>query len=93
MNKPQQPESPRARLQALLAIPDAQRTEEQWDELNELEIMLAAGNRPGANQQQQKHGAPRTGGGPAPHGNPQGVPHGRKQSRKFHKRPPKHKGP
>lgn len=33
------------RLQALRAIPDNQRTEEQWDELNELEITLAPVNR------------------------------------------------
>lgn len=44
MNKPQT-NSPRARLQQLLAIPERQRTEEEWDELNELEIMFAAGNR------------------------------------------------
>ena len=57
MNDPQQ-NSPRARLQELLAIPERQRTDEQWDELNELEIMLAAGNREGAPQhgQQGQHG-------------------------------------
>src|SRR5258706_9780879 len=42
---PSQPISPRRRLQELLAIPDSQRTEAQWDELNELEIKLAPGNR------------------------------------------------
>ncbi len=41
----QQPVSPRKRLQMLLAIPDNQRTEAQWDEINELEISLAPGNR------------------------------------------------
>lgn len=41
----QQPVSPRKRLQTLLAIPDSQRTEAQWDEINELEISLAPGNR------------------------------------------------
>lgn len=44
MNKPQST-SPRARLQQLQAIPERQRTDEEWDELNELEIMFAAGNR------------------------------------------------
>ena len=44
MNKPQS-NSPRDRLKQLLAIPERQRTEEEWDELNELEIMFAAGNR------------------------------------------------
>jgi hypothetical protein len=40
-----QPLSPRRRLQALLAIPDSQRSEAEWDELVELEISLAPGNR------------------------------------------------
>jgi hypothetical protein len=44
-NKQQPPGSPRARLQQLLAVPERDRTDEQWDELNELEIMLASGNR------------------------------------------------
>ena len=34
----QQPISPRQRLQALLAIPERQRTDAQWDELIELEV-------------------------------------------------------
>lgn len=41
----EQPISPRRRLQILLAIPDNQRTEAQWDEIVELEITLAPGNR------------------------------------------------
>ena len=50
MNESQPPQSappvnPRRRMQELLEIPDGQRTDEQWDELNELEIMLAVGNR------------------------------------------------
>jgi hypothetical protein len=55
MNKP--PQNPaRARLRELLDIPDRDRTDEQWDELNELEISLAQGNRQGAPQpgQQQR---------------------------------------
>ena len=35
-------------MQELLAIPDSQRTEAEWDELIELEITLAPGNREGA---------------------------------------------
>ena len=46
MNDPQ-PVSPRRRLQELLDIPDSQRSEEEWDELNELEIQLAPVNREG----------------------------------------------
>jgi hypothetical protein len=65
--------SPRRRLQTLLAIPDSQRTEAQWDEIVELEITLAPGNRengpgrdmrmapsqpPRKQQQQQQHNKP-----------------------------------
>jgi hypothetical protein len=53
MNKP--PQNPaRARLRELLDIPDRDRTDEQWDELNELEISLAQGNRQGAAQPSQQ---------------------------------------
>lgn len=36
---------PRRRLRELLAIPDHQRTDAIWDEIIELEICLAPGNR------------------------------------------------
>ena len=45
MNDPPQPIPPAARLQTLLAIPERQRTDAEWDEINELEIKLASGNR------------------------------------------------
>ncbi|MBK1672937.1 hypothetical protein CKO35_06380 [Ectothiorhodospira shaposhnikovii] len=45
MNDSSQAISPRRRLQSLLAIPDNQRTEEQWDEIIELEISLAPVNQ------------------------------------------------
>lgn len=82
----QQPPSPRRRLQELLAIPERQRTDAQWDEINELEITLASVNRteardPGA----RRHaGAPQN--QPKPGG---GGALGKKPPRKFHKRPPK----
>lgn len=41
----QQTVSPRRRLQELLDIPERLRTDEQWDELNELEISLNPINR------------------------------------------------
>jgi hypothetical protein len=86
----QQPISPRQRLQELLAIPDRQRTEAEWDELNELEIMLASGNREGAPEQ----GGRRNGTAPpAGHSKPGGGGHGKRQAKKFHKRPPKRNGP
>lgn len=93
----QQPMSPRQRMQALLAIPERQRTDAQWDELIELEIMFAPGNREGApqpgqpgrrnpNQNQGGHPKQNQGGG----GNAQ---HGKKSGKKFHKRPPKPNNP
>jgi hypothetical protein len=47
------PQDPRRRLRELLAIPDHQRTDAIWDEIIELEISLAPGNRiqPGSNGQ------------------------------------------
>ena len=44
MNDPQ-PFDPRRRIRELMAIPERDRTDEQWDELNELEIRTAPGNR------------------------------------------------
>ncbi len=35
----------RRRIRELQAIPERDRTDEQWDELNELEIRTAPGNR------------------------------------------------
>jgi len=75
----------RARLKELLAIPDRERTDAQWDELNELEILMAVSNRnlsPHSPQPQKgggQGGRPRHGGGGPQHpGNP---------GRKFHNRP------
>lgn len=88
MNSPQ-PTSPRQRLQALLAIPEGQRTDAQWDELNELEIELASGNRQGAPQQQ---GARQNQNVSAPPGQQRpGGPNARK-FRRFHKRRPNGEG-
>jgi hypothetical protein len=89
MDEPQ-PISPRQRLQELLAIPDRQRTEAEWDELNELEIMLASGNREGApDQSGRRNGTP-----PAGHSKPGGGgAHGKRSAKKFHKRPPKRNAP
>jgi len=86
---PSQPTSPRRRLQELLAIPDSQRTDEQWDELNELEIKLAPGNRESTSE-----GGSVSRDGPPP-GRAPNQPRSnngqakRNNQRKFHKRPPK----
>jgi hypothetical protein len=77
----------RQRLRELQAIPDRQRTDEQWDELNDLEIMFAAGNREGA---PMPRGNNPGGGQPRPGGGPQNQ--NRNQGRKFHHRPPKRGG-
>jgi hypothetical protein len=90
---------PRQRLKELLAIPERERTDAQWDEMNELEISLASGNREGApDQNVRQQNAPRnaqqngrrnsSNNGPRPQ-SPNGGPQGQKPSRKFHKRPPK----
>lgn len=89
MNKPQ-PVSPRRRLQALLEVPERDRTDEEWDEINELEIMLAPGNR-GANQEQNGQ---RNEPAPAPHPSmPGGGVHGKRSAKQFHRRKRKNKGP
>lgn len=98
-NPPEQQKSPRARMQALQAIPERQRTEAEWDELNELEIMLAPGNREGAPDPNPRHGhhspssgRPKQGGGGMPGGAPGGGPgggHHRKQGKNFQRRRPK----
>lgn len=79
-----QPIPPRQRLQELLAIPERQRTEAEWDEINELEIKLASGNRQDNPQQGPGRNAPNTSGHPRPGGGPQG----KKPFRQFHKRRP-----
>jgi len=96
------PTSPRQRLKELLAIPERERTDAQWDEMNELEISLASGNREGAPDQNVRQGAPRnnqqngrrnsSSNGPRPQ-NPNGGPQGQKPSRKFHKRSSRGKAP
>lgn len=98
---PQPPISPRARMQELLAIPDRNRTDAEWDELNELEIALASGNRPGAPEPQSRpvHQRQNAGGGRAQPGGgrPQGQGPGQNKNpggggKKFHKRPGKRRG-
>lgn len=48
---PQPAFDPRRRIRELLAIPDRDRTDNEWDELNELEIQTAPGNRSAGGQQ------------------------------------------
>jgi hypothetical protein len=60
------PNDNRRRLRELLSIPERDRTDEQWDEIIELEIQLAPGNRISGNEPQGNGGGMRqgrTGGG------------------------------
>ncbi len=91
----QQPISPRRRQQELLAIPERQRTDAEWDELNELEITLASVNRVEAREPNVRRSPsasndrPKSGDRPQ-NDRPQGDrPQGKRPARKFHKRPPK----
>jgi hypothetical protein len=101
MDTPQS-NSPRERLRELLAIPDRQRTDEQWDELNDLEIRLASGNREDGPDQGNRRNMPQSGNQPrggGGGGNPGGGgdrgggdrgggnPQGKRPFKKFHKRP------
>lgn len=87
-------------MQELLAIPDRNRTDAEWDELNELEIALASGNRiggPDPQQQQRRNlnlslnngmpGQQKAGGN-----RPQGQNKNQGGGKKFHKRPGKRRG-
>ena len=81
--------SPQVRLKELQAIPDKLRTDEQWDELNDLEIKLASVNRQGA----PMPNAQRQGGGGGQQRNDQrrggGGGRNNEQRKKFHGRRPR----
>lgn len=90
----QQPTSPRQRLQQLQAIPERQRSDAEWDELNELEIALAAVNRTEGRDPGPRRNAPAPARQAKPGSNTpgNGAP-GKKPPRKFHKRPTKGPAP
>jgi len=54
---------PRRRIRELLSIPERDRSDAEWDELNELEIQTAPGNRLGGQQPHGYSGKPGGGGG------------------------------
>lgn len=62
------PNDNRRRLRELLSVPERDRTDEQWDEIIELEIQLAPGNR--ASPSEHGSGPGNAGGG---HGKPSGA--------------------
>lgn len=61
MNDPQ-PIDIRRRIRELLSIPDRDRTDAEWDELNELEIRTAPGNRDNGYPSSDRPDAKRPGG-------------------------------
>lgn len=70
----------RRRLRELLSVPERDRTDEQWDEIIELEIQLAPGNRVSPSEQ---------GGGHLPQGGgqkPQGQQQRKNRSRNNNRR-------
>jgi hypothetical protein len=81
-NEPQ-PQDPRRRLRELLAIPDHQRTDAIWDEIIELEISLAPGNRiqPGSNGQGDAGRRPQPGARPESGATPGPTPAPRRHAR------------
>jgi hypothetical protein len=91
--EPQLPD-PRRRLRELLAIPDHQRTDAIWDEIIELEICLAPGNRiqgtPGMQPEPGRRQGPGPGRRPEQARRPDPTP-GAKPAKRFFKkskRPP-----
>lgn len=61
---PSQPAfDPRRRIRELMSIPERDRTDAEWDELNELEIQTAPGNRAGGQQPYGYSGKPGGSGG------------------------------
>lgn len=79
---------PRRRLRELLSVPERDRTDEQWDEIVELEIQLAPGNRiqPGTNP----HAPQQTSGG-GKHGQGGGGKKPQHHRQNKNRRPPKPK--
>ena len=77
----------RRRLRELLSIPERDRTDDQWDEIIELEIQLAPGNRVSASEQ----GGPQGGGGQQQKPAGQGKKHrprGNNNRRQHQNKPP-----
>jgi hypothetical protein len=97
MNSPQQPSdrNDRQRMHELQAIPERDRTDAQWDELHELEISLAPGNReggrdpnqrrPGQGPMQSSNRGTNPNQHPRPNNNNNGGGQGKKQGRRFHR--------
>ena len=82
MEKPEQISS-YDRLKELLAIPERQRTEAQWDEINELEITLTPVNRVVTSERTARRPVP----APADQGKTREHAAGKRPLKKLRKRP------
>lgn len=84
---------PRRRLRELLSVPESQRTDPQWDEIIELEVQLAPGNRIGGemprgnDRGQGQKGGGSGGGGAGGGGNWKRGPGTRKHSKPGGRKP------
>lgn len=84
---------PRRRLRELLSVPESQRTDPQWDEIIELEVQLAPGNRIGSemprgnDRGQGQKGGGSGGGGAGGGGNWKRGPGTRKHSKPGGRKP------
>lgn len=87
MDKPQ-PSPSYQRLQELLAIPERQRSEAQWDEINELEITLTPVNRAITAEQAARRRAAT----PGQQLKSRDGTQGKRPLKKLRKRPPKGSG-
>ena len=79
--------TPRRRLQLLLAVPERDRTEAQWDEINELEISLTPVNREVPEQAVRRNTTVN------PNPKPNNGGRGKPPFKHPHKRPPKSNAP
>lgn len=90
MNDERQATASHLRLRELLAIPDRERSDPEWDELNELEIALASGNRSGAAQPAARRSAPAA--APANRFRPAGTSYSKRPKKKLRKWPGRSNG-
>lgn len=82
----------RRRLRELLSVPERDRTDEQWDEIIELEIQLAPGNRISPNEAAgggHSHHASKAGGGSGGGAGAQQKKHRPRTNNNRRPRPPK----
>ena len=78
LNRKKQDGELRRRLKELLAVPERDRTDAQWDELAELELQLAPGNRIESARRTDAPASPQPARGPSRAHGPSQRPPGKK---------------